>query len=53
MLCHQDIYKHFVQTGMGKSWKYATKQLSSAHFDHSYVYDNCLVAYFQDFPIPV
>ena len=39
MLCHQDIYKHFVQTGMGKSWKYATKQLSSAHFDHSYVYD--------------
>lgn len=39
MLCHQNIYNHFIQTGMGKSWKYATKQNSSAYFDHSYVYD--------------
>ncbi len=39
MLCHQDIYNHFIHTGMGKSWRYAIQNNSSAIFNHSSLYD--------------
>ena len=31
--CHYDIYKTFIETGMGKSFNYAKKEYSSAKFD--------------------
>lgn len=30
--CHEPIYQSFIQTGMGKSWDYATKSKSAADF---------------------
>ncbi len=38
--CHNDIYKTFIETGMGKSFGAATKMKSSAKFSgHDVVYD--------------
>ncbi len=38
--CHMDIYNTFSETGMGKSWDFATHQKSSAKFNAStLVYD--------------
>ncbi len=45
MLCHQDIYNSFIETGMGKSFDVASKKKSSAKLDkHTVIYDK-----FQDF----
>lgn len=40
MLCHQTIYNSFIHTGMGRSWRWATKTNSAAHFLKSHVYDS-------------
>ncbi len=49
-LCHQKIYDSFIQTGMGKSFDYASKQKSSAKFDkHSVIYDKYLNFYYYPF----
>ncbi|GIV26284.1 MAG: hypothetical protein KatS3mg027_0098 [Bacteroidia bacterium] len=47
MLCHQNIYNHFIHTGMGKSWKYATRQNSSAIFENSSFYDKLKNLHYQ------
>lgn len=39
MLCHQNIYNNFIHTGMGRSWRIATKDNSSATFTYSQIYD--------------
>lgn len=33
-LCHQNVYDNFIQTGMGQSIGLASRQKSSAEFDH-------------------
>lgn len=38
-LCHQDIYKSFIKTGMGQSFAVATKHKSVADYSHSVLYD--------------
>ena len=40
--CHADIYRTFIETGMGKSFDLATHQKSSARFDHTVVHDTLL-----------
>lgn len=48
--CHNDIYETFIQTGMGQSFDYATKQKSAADFDnHAIVYDKDLDYYYKPF----
>ena len=38
--CHDEVHKTFSQTGMGRSFHYATRQKSDAIFDkHALVYD--------------
>ncbi len=50
MLCHQDIYNTFIQTGMGKSFDRATRQKSSAKFGpHAVVYDSAKDFYYHPF----
>jgi tetratricopeptide (TPR) repeat protein len=45
MLCHQQIYNSFIQTGMGQSFARATRQKSVGVFNkHTVIYDN-----YQDF----
>ena len=49
-LCHQKIYDSFIQTGMGKSFDYASKQKSSAKFDkHTVIYDKYSDFYYRPF----
>lgn len=39
--CHQDVYETFIETGMGKSFDYASKKKSSGDFrNHAVVYDS-------------
>ena len=40
--CHADIYRTFIETGMGKSFDHATKTKSAARFDHTVVHDTLL-----------
>ncbi len=48
--CHEDVYKTFIETGMGQSFGHATPQKSSASFDqHSTVYDSISNYYYQPF----
>lgn len=50
MLCHQDIYNTFIQTGMGKSFDHATKQKSAAKFEkHTVIYDKYSDFYYHPF----
>jgi tetratricopeptide (TPR) repeat protein len=37
--CHEDIYKTYMQTGMGQSWDLASPIKSAADFAKAYVYD--------------
>lgn len=49
--CHEEVYRTFSQTGMGKSWDYATRQKSSADFapNHALVYDKDLDFYYKPY----
>lgn len=49
--CHQDIYKTYMQTGMGQSFDSATQQKSAADFTpaHAIVYDDSLDFYYQPY----
>jgi len=49
--CHQSIYETFIQTGMGQSFGFATKQKSSADFmpAHALVYDSALDYYYKPY----
>lgn len=49
MLCHQDKYNTFVNTGMGKSFEHANKQKSSANFEHAVIYDKFSDFYYKAF----
>ncbi len=50
MLCHQNIYNTFIETGMGKSFDIATKQKSSAKFDkNTVIYDKYSDFYYHPF----
>jgi tetratricopeptide (TPR) repeat protein len=45
--CHMDIYKTFIQTGMGQSFAPATRQKSAANYKHTKpVYDATLGLYY-------
>jgi tetratricopeptide (TPR) repeat protein len=49
-LCHQGIYESFLQTGMGQSFDFATKQKSAAKFDkHTVIYDKYSDFYYHPF----
>lgn len=47
--CHWQVYETYMQTGMGKSWHYATKENSAADFSphKSVVYDSILDLYYK------
>lgn len=47
--CHWQVYETYMQTGMGKSWHYATKENSAADFSphKSVVYDSILNMYYK------
>ncbi len=49
--CHEDIYQTFSQTGMGKSFDYATRQKSAANFDPkvALVYDKFKNLYYKPY----
>ena len=48
--CHPDIYKTFIETGMGKSFDVATRAKSSARFDqHAIIYDKFRNLHYQPF----
>lgn len=48
--CHPEIYNSFIQTGMGQSFGYATKEKSAADFDkHALVYDKKNDYYYKPF----
>lgn len=49
--CHQPVYQTYIQTGMGQSWDYATKQKSAADYTpgHTLVYDKELDFYYHPF----
>lgn len=49
--CHEEVYKTFIQTGMGQSWDRATKEKSAADFSpqHALVYDKDLDFYYKPF----
>lgn len=47
--CHSNVHDHFGRTGMGKSFDYATKEKSSAIFNHLAVFDSVLNYYYQPF----
>ncbi|MDP2386301.1 MAG: tetratricopeptide repeat protein [Bacteroidota bacterium] len=49
MLCHQDKYNTFVNTGMGKSFEHAHKQKSAANFQHALIYDKFSDFYYKAF----
>ena len=47
--CHSEIYKTFIETGMGKSFGLATRQKSAADFEpkHAVIYDKELDYYYK------
>lgn len=49
--CHEAVYRTYIQTGMGQSWDYATKQKSAADYSpgHTLVYDKQLDFYYHPF----
>ncbi|HYD22855.1 MAG TPA: tetratricopeptide repeat protein [Flavipsychrobacter sp.] len=49
--CHESIYQTFIETGMGQSFDYASKQKSSADFApaHALVYDKALGFYYKPY----
>jgi len=49
--CHDDVYKTFIQTGMGQSFGHATRQKSAADFSpgHALVYDSNLDFYYKPY----
>ncbi len=48
--CHEEVYANFIQTGMGQSFHYATKEKSAADFSaHALVYDKDLDFYYKPF----
>jgi len=49
--CHEEVYKTFIQTGMGQSFGFATKQKSAADFSpaHALVYDTALDYYYKPY----
>ena len=49
--CHEPIYQTFIQTGMGQSFGFATKQKSAADFSpaHALVYDSVLDYYYKPY----
>lgn len=49
--CHEEVYKTFSQTGMGRSFGLATKEKSAADFtpEHALVYDSVLNYYYKPF----
>ncbi|MBL7717340.1 MAG: tetratricopeptide repeat protein [Flavipsychrobacter sp.] len=49
--CHQSIYDTYIQTGMGQSFDYATRQKSAADFSpaHALVYDKELDYYYKPY----
>ena len=49
--CHEDVYKTFIQTGMGQSFGAATKEKSAADFSpaHALVYDSALDYYYKPY----
>ncbi len=49
--CHEDVYKTFIQTGMGQSFGEATKEKSAADFapTHALVYDTALDYYYKPY----
>jgi Flp pilus assembly protein TadD len=50
MLCHQQIYNSFIQTGMGQSFAHASKQKSVATFEkHTVIYDKYQDFYYHPF----
>jgi tetratricopeptide (TPR) repeat protein len=49
MLCHQDMHKTFIETGMGKSFEHAHRGKTSANFDHPIIYDKYADFYYKSF----
>ncbi len=48
--CHADVYDTYMQTGMGRSFDWASHEKSDAVFDHhSLVYDSVLNFYYKPF----
>ncbi len=48
--CHEDVYQTFIQTGMGQSYHYATREKSAADFSsHALVYDKDLDFYYKPY----
>jgi tetratricopeptide (TPR) repeat protein len=48
-LCHQEIYKTFIKTGMGKSFDVASKAKSSADYHTSIIHDKIGDFYYKAF----
>ena len=50
-ICHAEVYKTFIQTGMGQSFGLATRQKSAADFtpEHALVYDSILDYYYKPY----
>ncbi len=49
--CHEEVYKTFIQTGMGQSFGAATKEKSAADFSpaHALVYDSALDYFYKPY----
>src|SRR5947209_6261414 len=48
--CHESTYETFIQTGMGKSFDFASHRKSSAKFDsHALIYDKYKDFYYTPF----
>ncbi len=49
--CHESVYETFIQTGMGQSFGFATKEKSAADFSaaHALVYDSALDYYYKPY----
>ncbi len=49
--CHEGVYQTFIQTGMGQSFGFATKEKSAADFSpaHALVYDSSLDYYYKPY----
>ncbi|NCX95029.1 MAG: pilus assembly protein TadD [Chitinophagia bacterium] len=49
--CHEEVYKTFIETGMGKSFGLATPKKSAGDFSpaHALVYDSALNYYYKPF----
>lgn len=47
--CHYDQYASFIRTGMGRSFRIASRQHSDAFFDHIVLYDSVLKLFYRPF----